>query len=504
MISRKQLAGLIILITVVIIIYLPSLPRPFLWDDHTVIVQNEFVRDPQNIKNVFNKKYFELTKELSYRPVVSLTHLIDYTFYGLNPLGHDLTNLVLHLISAVLLYFFLILIIQSHAPAMAAVFLWALHPVHGEVVMCPSLREDSIVMIFYLICMIFMIKLLKRDGENRSRGVIFIIICVSYILGLLSKENMIMFIPSILVLDLCGKKVFKNWREWDLKKIMYYYVLGGISFLYLILRFIVMRSPSEETVVRPAQGIINNILTAGNVFIEYIGTLFYPKKPAVSYIAMTIDRHMLGIRGFAVIMFFIACIGIAVYLYKRNIKSFVMLFLFFILLLPVSNIITIANLKADRYLYLPSAFFICAIVYYVYNLGLANKKIFQAGKIISVIYILFFTAISISNTRYWADEYLFYKTNLEHSPDSAKLHFNMATVLMEREEYEEALNEYRQSLSNDRIKDKAYVQIGLITTLLNGAYNEAIFFFQEALSINPNNKEAEYCLAIAKSKIKEL
>ena len=119
LLQRSQHRFAILLAVLVFLVYLPSLFFGFVWDDHFVVDQNDFIKSWKNIKLIFTKQY--LTKaddmsltgvkaigsgESSYRPVVTLSYFLDYAIWKLRPFGYHLHNLVLHIFNTLLVYFF--------------------------------------------------------------------------------------------------------------------------------------------------------------------------------------------------------------------------------------------------------------------------------------------------------------------------------------------------------------------------------------------------------------
>jgi hypothetical protein len=86
------LAGLIALLTFVV--YLPSLQNDFVdWDDYIYIYENTHIR---SIDGTFFKWAFFAFHASNWHPLTWISHAADYAIWGLDPLGHHLTNIILH------------------------------------------------------------------------------------------------------------------------------------------------------------------------------------------------------------------------------------------------------------------------------------------------------------------------------------------------------------------------------------------------------------------------
>src|SRR3989344_80161 len=134
------------------------------WDDGLLITENPIIQDIswENVKAAFTTYDPEL-----YIPLTFLSYQIDHLFWGLNPVGFHLTNLVLHTLNAVLVFFLLQLLLSGNnlplplkgegrvrvawrAIAFLVALLWAIHPLNTEAVAWASARKDLLSGFFFL------------------------------------------------------------------------------------------------------------------------------------------------------------------------------------------------------------------------------------------------------------------------------------------------------------------------------------------------------------------
>ncbi len=141
--KRSARLAIILIIFITALVYANSLKNSFVWDDYVVIVDNNFVKSWKNFPAIFRKSYLSPfiksgsyffvdssigSGETSYRPVVTLSYFFDYSLWRLNAFGYHLTNLLLHITNAVLLYFLINLIAKNKKIALLSSLLFALHP----------------------------------------------------------------------------------------------------------------------------------------------------------------------------------------------------------------------------------------------------------------------------------------------------------------------------------------------------------------------------------------
>ena len=117
--QRKNTFWIIALIIIITsLVYFKSLINPFVFDDALVIVKNDFVKSWKNFPLLFTRSYLTSAEdviylglhnigagEISYRPLVTSSYFLDYAFWKLNPFGYHLTNLLLHIINVLLVYY---------------------------------------------------------------------------------------------------------------------------------------------------------------------------------------------------------------------------------------------------------------------------------------------------------------------------------------------------------------------------------------------------------------
>ncbi|NUO08718.1 MAG: hypothetical protein HUU08_08590 [Candidatus Brocadia sp.] len=92
--SNKTRILLFTLITALpVLAYLNSLGNTFVYDDYVTIANNHFIREWRYLSAFFNQKYFVISGELTYRPIVTLSYFIEYALWQLKPWGYHLTDL---------------------------------------------------------------------------------------------------------------------------------------------------------------------------------------------------------------------------------------------------------------------------------------------------------------------------------------------------------------------------------------------------------------------------
>ncbi|HAM52062.1 MAG TPA: hypothetical protein DCP92_15750, partial [Nitrospiraceae bacterium] len=92
------LAGVVSLLTLAV--YLPALRNGFVnWDDDEYVINNSNIH---SLNGALLRWAFSGFYVGNWHPLTWLSHALDYAVWGLNPLGHHLTNIVLHAVNTFL------------------------------------------------------------------------------------------------------------------------------------------------------------------------------------------------------------------------------------------------------------------------------------------------------------------------------------------------------------------------------------------------------------------
>ena len=147
-------------------VYANSLGGEFLWDDHHLIEDNMTINRWSKVTRVFTTDIASGAggKYNFYRPLQIISYMFDYWLWKLNPIGYHLTNILLHILTALCLYWLINLIFKQPMLAFLSSVLFVVHPVHTEAVAYISGRADSLALLFMALCFIFYAKLQSKEN----------------------------------------------------------------------------------------------------------------------------------------------------------------------------------------------------------------------------------------------------------------------------------------------------------------------------------------------------
>jgi hypothetical protein len=106
-------------------------------------------------------------RENEYRPLWSVSYVMDLMVWGPDARGLHLTNVILHIVASALVWYLVKVMARDHSlAALLSLAFFVLHPVHTEPVSWIAARGHVLVTIFILSSIIFLQRF-QRDGDTR-------------------------------------------------------------------------------------------------------------------------------------------------------------------------------------------------------------------------------------------------------------------------------------------------------------------------------------------------
>ena len=112
---------------------------------------------------------FRTGHSANWHPVTWLSHMLDTQLYGLQPAGHHLTNLALHLAATLLLFLVFSQMTGALWRSALVAALFSLHPLHVESVAWVSERKDVLSALFFMLTL-WAYGRYARKSESRKDG----------------------------------------------------------------------------------------------------------------------------------------------------------------------------------------------------------------------------------------------------------------------------------------------------------------------------------------------
>ncbi len=452
-ISKKTKILLLVLISLVTVIsYYPSLDNEITsWDDEFYLNTNPYLKDIslETVKTLFNPETYYMG---NYHPLAMISLSVDYAIGGedadgnINPFLFHFTNLLLHLLISLSVFWFIYLLFKKINLAGIAALIFAVHTLHVESVAWISERKDVLYSLFFVLSMIAYLKYIDLQKSKY-----YILSIVLFLLSLFSKGQAVSLAVTLVLID-----YFRN-RKLLSKKV----ILEKIPFFVFALIFgliaIGAQKQSEALVDEQGYDFVQRIAIASYAFMMYIKELILPVNlsainPYPDIIHQTIPPlyYLMIIPAAAVGFLFF-------YLIKKKKKELVFALGFFIvnIFLLLQFIPVGSAIHADRYAYIPSIGYVILVSFLLLKIIEKNPKNKQLIFATAGFYILVLSVLTFMRCDIWQNSETLWKDTVKKSPTSVVALNNLgswkdrqAAKAMEEMRFEE-VKKYRL----DAIKD---------------------------------------------------
>jgi hypothetical protein len=198
---KRAFLSAVILFAVVLsalAVHAPSLTYGFVFDEQLLIVANPAVHDLREVKTILLSKFWPGPMAgIYYRPIITLSYALNYSFAGPRPGIYHLTNVLAHAAGCGLLYLLLLRLGATLTVVGPTALLFAVHPALSESVDWVPGRTDLFAGLFMATAWLTL--LLARSQKAQKRLALYLPALLLYLLALGSKETAIV-LPALIVL----------------------------------------------------------------------------------------------------------------------------------------------------------------------------------------------------------------------------------------------------------------------------------------------------------------
>jgi tetratricopeptide (TPR) repeat protein len=390
------------LLAVALAIYCWSLPFPTVsWDDNTYIEMNPWLLNLSwpNIVGIFQHTYF-----VNYHPLTVISYMIDVHLFGYAPWWIRLVNIVLHALTVIVLWRWLLLLGASRWLAFGGALLFLVHPQRVESVVWISERKDVLCGLFYVLALWAWT---KADLDGRRSVQWLSMALLSLLLSLMAKA-MAVSLPLVwLAYDLFLR------RQGPIAPRLATIAIG----VALAVTFARLNVGAQDEALRADVPFLHRIGMALYAPLFYTQKAIWPQGLSPLYpIEFRPSQTSFGLVLAAI--FSASALAVVVYCSRRAPQVSFGLIGAAICLGPVSGIVSFGSaFAADRYSYLPTAILMA---------GLAAPAIQQSigvipQRIAAISFVGVFGAfawINVELQQAWRSSAAVWDRALEIYPDS--------------------------------------------------------------------------------------
>ena len=408
----KQKGAYLFLILACVAVYWPVLENDFLdhWDDQW-IVMNHYTEGGwtwDNLKHIFIDYYGG-----QYAPVMELSFLALYTFFGYDAFFFHLASLLWHIGCVCLVWKLTVSLLhlrggmagsQVRTIGFVTALLLAIHPVNVESVAWISAAKVLIYSFFYLLGLLCYVSYLKS-----RRFCFYLLALVCFVSSFFGKEQAVTFPLVLLLIDWFLNRNMRSGEVWSEK------IIFLVMSLFFGLVTIFSQGISLESTVYPLS---SRLVFAPYALIEYFTKSVFPVNLNYLYPFPCLPDEAVPARFYIYPVILLCLIG-WLWGYRKNKVLIFGIGLFIINLLVAIHIIPMARhaIVADRYLYLS---YIGISFLIGYGITLVKPKIRKITVGIFVLYCLYLAGYAFMYSQRWKNT------------DTVKQH--VKEIIMERED----------------------------------------------------------------------
>ena len=387
--ARKNVLMILLLFAAVAACYSNCLDADFVWDDEFLILRSPLVRAPLWSFQMFKQDVLNtsFTYSIYYRPVQILSYAVDYHLWGMNPFAFHLSNIFLHFLNSILVFFLTRRLTRENTVSLLAAVLFAVHPAYAGAVSYVSGRTDLLFFFFGFLYMLFYMLFAEKKKYPLLPASVFFLG-----LSLLCKEAAVVF-PFLLFF-------MSVWILRERSRVSFacqvpgFLLAGGYAALHHF--FFSHKYP----LVLKLQDFPGMLLRYSEMVMEFFGLAIFP-------VGLHMRRSVAVSPAEALVFAFAAiCFIFLVFYLKKDRGTLLFSIAFFLIaLLPFLFMTGHFKVFAEHWLYLPGYgifLFISLAVVRIYEQRGISARCVLAGLVFACI--IFYSGTTIIQNRYWQDD----------------------------------------------------------------------------------------------------
>ncbi len=493
---RVQSLALLAIALLAVMASLSGIQNGFALDDVHIIVENNRVHALSEAWRMFGQTYWPPDEGASlYRPLTIIVFSIQWALGHGSAFPFHLTNILLYAIVAVAL-FRLALLLMPLPAAFVAAALFAVHPLHTEVV-ANVVGQAELWVALLVIVAVYRYVRARRKGALPYHEVA--ILAALYFAACMFKEHAIV-LPALLVA--AELTVVGNRRSVDRARELWplFVTLAFAGVLFVVLRTLVVGRLTQggPNVLLLGVPYSTRLFTMLRVFMEWIRLFVWPANLSADYSSRRIEAATSFDASMVAPLLVIAGLVAIAWSVRRSKPAVTFGFLWagINLLMPSNLVVVTGNVLAERTLFLASAgLVICAGVAAVELWKVMSER----GRVrrlatITALTALLAAGIFRSSTRNvaWHDNETLFRQTVADVPMSYRAHWMLAEYLTDAGQTAEGLDEMLLAVVLGRKNDPGLLSFAADRFRMANQCPRAMGMYRKALDIDPTLPELRF------------
>lgn len=486
--TRSSTAAWIVgglLVAAVIAVFGQTLQHGFVnYDDKLYLLENQ-----ENVAGGLNSHSvawaFRTAHGSLWGPLTWLSHLTDCHIYGMQSWGHHLTNVLLHCLTTVLLFWTIWRMTGDLWPSALTAALFAVHPLHVETVAWIAERKGLLGGLFFVATLAAYLRFVRKPFSWAN----YLLVIALFVMGLLSKPVGVTLPFLLLLLD-----------YWPLGR-----MTSGLSRRLIVEKLPLVVFSAAACVAAPlTQGasvaslaevtVGHRISSSVIAYVAYIEQFVWPVRLAPLYAR---DSHCPPIwQTLAAATVLLAISAAAVFGRKRASWFFVGWFWFFGTLVPMIGLVPLRNhYMADRYSYVTQIGLYVIVAWALARLVVAWPSMRTLCASVATAAILMLAAVAWLQTTHWRNTKALWTHVRQCYPQATVAIDGLAMAAFDEGRLDEARLCFQAALDADPNDVIALAQLGNIAAT-RGKYAEAANYLGRAVRAAPSHIPALHNYAL--------
>jgi len=488
--SRSALLGICIFLSAITwLVFGQTLTHDFInYDDQVYVYENEQVSNGLTLNGIV----WAFTHSVSgnWHPLTIATHMIDCQLYGLDAGGHHCTNVVLHTLAVLLLFFVLREMTSAIWPSAFVAALFAIHPLRVESVAWVSERKDVLSAVFFMLTLAAYVRYTRRSSIAS-----YLLMTFFFALGLMSKP-MLVTLPFVLLLldywplarfatpiNLANDAESSSWL--DRRPVAEKLIFEKIPLVVLAAVSCVIALLLQGKALNPIAHIplLLRVYNAVVSCVTYIWQMLWPDKLALLY---PYPLSQLSIWPCVFAIGLLLAVTLVVWEFRKERPYLITGWLWYLgMLVPVIGLIQVgAQARADRYTYLPQIGLYLAATWAIADLSRSWPHRRKVLSILATAVIGLLAWRASSQTSYWKNSETIWNRTLAVTSNNAIAHQQLGNAALAAADLETAIFHFEESLKIAPDQANVHTNLG-VALARDWRFGEAITHFEKSLAIAP-------------------
>ena len=439
----------LLLVVATVGLYYPVSSHPFVnYDDNVYVTDNAQVKSGLNWDTV--QWAFTTSEAGNWHPVTWLSHAFDYQLFQADPAGHHNTNLLLHVLNVLLLFWVLQQATGFTGRSWMVAALFALHPINVESVAWISERKNLLSMLFFLLALGA-----YRWYVSEPRTSRYAVVAAFFALGLMAKPQVIT-LPFVLLL----------WDYWPLRRMAIAGHPAAIdtpddgalpqrSFSWLIGEklplaalcgasvFITMEAQQAAGAMHTVKNSFPLSIRLGNAIVcyaRYLGKAFWPSRLALIY-----PHPGTSLKTWEVLAALALLLAVTALVLRERRRRYLLVGWFWFLgtMVPMIGLVQVGEqAMADRYAYLPFIGLFIMVCWGVADWAGQRKVSAAVLAGASVVVLVALSVVAYRQLGYWRDNVILWTHIIEVTPPNYIAQDDLGGALLNTGQLEEAMKHF--------------------------------------------------------------